>query len=150
MEIRKAKINDAKAIASLINEYAEKDRMLFRSLADIYDNIQTFLVAEQAGQIMGCAALQVIWEDLAEIKSLAIAISSKGKGIGKALVMKALDDGRELGIKKIFALTMEPAFFERLGFSRIEMDQLPMKVWSDCARCPKQDNCDEIALISEI
>ncbi|HIJ52860.1 MAG TPA: N-acetyltransferase [Planctomycetes bacterium] len=147
MNIRNAKITDAKAIYSLINYYAERDKMLFRSLADIYENLQAFTVAELDGSVVGCCALQIIWSDLAEIKSLAVGEANIDKGVGKMLVAAATEQARQLGLPRIFALTLNPAFFEKLGFSVVEKDTLPMKVWSDCARCPKQQNCDEIAVI---
>jgi len=145
MKIRSAKIADVKAIHSLINSYAERDRMLFRSMADIYENLQNFMVAESDGKIVGCCGLQVIWSDLAEIRSLAVN-ESKG-GAGKMLVNEAIEQAKRLGIQRVFALTLEPEFFEKSGFERIEKKSLPMKVWRDCARCPKQQNCDEIAVI---
>ena len=150
MNVRSAKISDAKAINALINSYAERDRMLFRSLADIYENLQTFIVAELENTIVGCCALEVIWADLAEIKSLAIDEAYKGKSIGRELVASAVEQAAKLGVPKVFALTLEPAFFEKSGFAIVEKDTLPMKVWSDCARCPKQQNCDEIAVIKSV
>jgi amino-acid N-acetyltransferase len=147
MKVRNAKISDAKVICSLINYYAEHDKMLFRSLAEIYENLQTFLVAEEEGKTIGCCALEVIWSDLAEIKSLAVESESRGKGVGTALVMAALEQARYLGVPRVFALTLEPVFFERVGFTVIRKEDLPMKVWSDCAKCPKQNECDEIAMI---
>ena len=150
MNIRSAKIQDARAINALINEYAEQDKMLFRSLADIYENLRSFQVAQIDNQIVGCCALHIIWQDLAEIKSLAVEQSRKGTGIGRALVEASLKQARELGLPQVFALTLEPAFFEKLGFVKVDRDELPMKVWSDCARCPKQDNCDETALIKNL
>ncbi len=146
MNVRSAKISDAKVICSLINYYAEHDKMLFRSLAEIYENLQTFLVAEQDGKAVGCCALEVIWSDLAEIKSLAVESDKRGQGIGTALVAAALDHARYLGVPRVFALTLEPIFFERLGFAAIRKEDLPMKVWSDCAKCPKQHECDETAM----
>jgi amino-acid N-acetyltransferase len=150
MNIRKAKIQDTAAIHSLINYYAELDRMLFRDLADIYENLQGFVVAESQNKIIGCCLLQVIWADLAEIKSLAVEQNFKGKGIGKKLVDCCLENAKELGVKKVFALTLEPKFFEKTGFKFVDKSELPMKVWSDCAFCPKQDHCDEFAYIKEI
>jgi amino-acid N-acetyltransferase len=150
MNVRPAKIADAKAINALINEYAEQDKMLFRSLADIYENLRSFQVAETDGQITGCCALHIIWQDLAEIKSLAVDQSKKGTGTGKALVEASLCQAKELGLPRVFALTLEPDFFQRLGFEKVDRDSLPMKVWSDCARCPKQDHCDETAFIKEL
>ena len=150
MNVRSAKISDAKAINALISSYAEVDRMLFRSLADIYENLQTFIVAELDETIVGCCALEVIWSDLAEIKSLAIDGAYKEKGIGRRLVAAAVEQAAKLGVPKVFALTLEPVFFEKSGFEIVEKETLPMKVWSDCSRCPKQQNCDEIAVIKII
>lgn len=146
MNLRNAKISDARTISALINCYAEHDKMLFRSLAEIYENLQAFLVAEVGEAIVGCCALEIIWSDLAEIKSLAVGPTQKGKGVGRALVEAALERARQLGVPRVFALTLEPEFFERVGFSVVSKDDLPMKVWSDCARCPKQQECDEIAV----
>jgi amino-acid N-acetyltransferase len=147
MEVRSAKISDVEAICSLINCYAERDEMLFRSKADIYENLQAFIVAELNGSVVGCCALQIVWSDLAEIKSLAVDEANKGLGVGKAIVDAAIEQAHQLGLQKVFALTLTPDFFEKLGFEIIEKDALPMKVWSDCARCPKQQNCDETAVI---
>jgi amino-acid N-acetyltransferase len=150
MDIRSAKISDAKEIHALIGSYAERDRMLFRSLADIYENLQSFIVAVLDGNVVGCCALEIIWSDLAEIKSLAVNVANKQMGIGKALVAAAIEQAKELGVPKVFALTLEPEFFVRSGFNIVEKDALPMKVWSDCARCPKQQNCDETAVIKSL
>ncbi len=150
MNIRSAKISDVKSINTLISSYAERDRMLFRSMADIYENLQTFIVAEADGSVVGCCALEIIWSDLAEIKSLAVDGANKEKGIGKMLVTAALEQAEQLGVPRVFALTLEPEFFEKLGFKVVEKETLPMKVWSDCARCPKQENCDEIAVIKNV
>ena len=148
MEIRRAKISDAENIQTLIAEYAELDRMLPRSLADIYENLQSFFVAEDDKSIVfGCCALQVVWSDLAEIKSLAVRQDNTGRGTGRALVEAVMREAEKLGLERIFTLTLEPSFFERLAFTKVEKDQLPMKVWSDCVKCSKQDNCDEVALI---
>jgi len=147
VKVRSAKISDVEAICSLINCYAERDEMLFRSKADIYENLQAFIVAELNGSVVGCCALQIIWSDLAEIKSLAVDEANKGLGVGKAIVDTAIEQACKLGLQKVFALTLTPDFFEKLGFEIIEKDALPMKVWSDCARCPKQQNCDETAVI---
>jgi amino-acid N-acetyltransferase len=150
MNVRSAKISDVKAIHALINSYAERERMLFRSPADIYENLQTFSVAELDGRVVGCCALEIIWSDLAEIKSLAVDQANKDKGIGKMLVNAALEQAAVLGVPRVFALTLEPQFFQRSGFEIVEKKTLPMKVWSDCARCSKQQNCDETAVIRDV
>ena len=147
MKLRSAKISDARTIYSLINQYAEQDKMLFRPMADIYESLQTFSVAEVDGKVIGCCSLQIIWSDLAEIKSLAVDKEKTGSGVGKMLVGTAIEQAEKLGISRIFALTLRPDFFEKMGFEVVQKETLPMKVWSDCAKCPKQQNCDEIALI---
>jgi len=148
--IRNATVSDATAIRELINAYAELDRMLFRSQAEIYQAIRDFQVYESDGRVVGCCALQVYWSDLGEIKSLAIEKGYQGRGIGSGLVRAALAEARRLGLPRVFALTLEREFFERLGFRATPMESLPLKVWSDCIRCPKQDRCDEVALVHDL
>ena len=150
MNVRSANAGDVKAIHGLINAYAERDQMLFRSMADIYKNLQTFLVVEQDGQVVGCCALEVIWSDLAEIKSLAVVEAYKGRGAGSMLVTAAVEQAKRLGMPTVFGLTLKPQFFEKLGFKIVDKSYLPMKVWSDCARCTKQQNCDETAVVKVI
>ena len=150
MKIRSAKISDAQQIYALINDYAEQDLMLFRSMTDIYENLRSFLLAEVRGKVVGCCSMQIIWADLAEIKSLAVDKAHQDKGAGKMLVRESVKEAKRLGIKKVFALTLVPAFFKKLGFKLIEKEKLPMKVWTDCARCTKQDSCDEIAVIKTL
>jgi len=150
MKVRNARISDVKAIHALISSYAERDRMLFRSIADIYEKLQTFIVAELDGNVVGCCGLEIIWSDLAEIKSLAVDATKKTMGIGKMLVAAASERAVVLGVPRLFALTLEPDFFKKIGFEIVEKETLPMKVWSDCARCPKQQHCDEIAVIKSV
>jgi amino-acid N-acetyltransferase len=150
MKVRSAKVSDAKDIYSLINSYAEENKMLFRSMADIYENLQSFTVVEVDGKVVGCCALQVIWSDLAEIKSLAVDEANTNKGVGKSLVVAAIEKAVLLGVPQVFALTLYPDFFVKQDFEVIQKDKLPMKVWSDCAKCPKQQNCDEIAVIKRL
>jgi len=150
MNVRNAKISDAEAIYSLVSFYAEKDEMLFRSMADIYENLQSFLVVELDGTIFGCCSLKIIWSDLAEINSLAVEETKTGRGFGKALVEAACERACKLGLPSVFALTLVPDFFEKLQFKVVDKDTLPMKVWTDCAKCSKQDRCDEIAVIKSL
>ena len=150
MEIRNAKVTDVNAIHGLISAYAQLDRMLFRSHAEIYENLQQFKVAIDNNTPIACCALQIVWADLAEIKSISVDKSFAGKGIGKKLIASHLADAKEMGLERVFTLTLEPGFFEKLGFQIIDKDKLPMKVWSDCAKCSKQDHCDETAMIYNI
>ena len=146
MIVRNATVKDVETIYSLISHNAQFDKMLFRSKVYIFDNLQMFSVAEADGKVVGCCALQVIWSDLAELKSLAVDEKFQSKGIGKALVEMAVSQAKNLGVQKVFALTLVPKFFEKHGFSIVDKKTLPMKVWSDCAKCTKQENCDETAV----
>jgi amino-acid N-acetyltransferase len=149
-QVRKARVVDAERIQKLINYWAKQDEMLLRPLSEIYDFLRDFLVWEEDGRILGTAALHVDWKDLAELRSLAIDPDEQGRGIGSALVRQCLDEARELGITRVFALTYRPGFFERFGFAECSKDALPRKIWSDCVRCHKFPECDETALMVQL
>lgn len=122
--------------------------MLFKSYAELYEHLREFGVYESPdGGVLGCVALTIIWADLAEVRSLAVDENHLRKGIGRRLVEWAIEESRRLGIRRLFALTYEQGFFDRLGFEVVEKATLPLKVWSDCVRCPKRDGCDEIAVV---
>ncbi len=131
----------------LINYFADKDEMLARPLSEIYENIRDYFAVKQGKRVIACAALHVMWSDLAEIKSVAVAEDSQRQGIGDQLVEACLQEARELGIPTVFCLTYKPAFFEKFGFAQLDKMELPRKVWTECYRCPKFPNCDEVALI---
>jgi amino-acid N-acetyltransferase len=135
--------------------------MLFKSLAQLYESLRDFAVYEivdesgaearvTPGEIAGCCAISILWADLAEVRSLAVDQEFRGRGIGRRLVEWAVDQARQLQIRKIMALTYEQTFFEKLGFEVVSKDTLPLKVWSDCVRCPKRDGCDEIAMVRSL
>lgn len=145
--IRKAKIKDIKQIQELIAVFAKQDTMLPRSLNELYENIRDFWVYENKGKLEGCAALHISWDDLAEVKSLAVAKNKQGKGIGRDLVLACLAEAEVMGSKKIFVLTYKPGFFKKLGFKRIKHEALPHKIWAECINCCKFPNCREIALL---
>ena len=149
MNIRKAKITDIRAIHELLGYFSKKDLLLPRSLSALYNSLRDFTVAEEEGNVVGCCALHPCWEDLGEIKSLAVSEEYQQKGIGEQLVQFCLDEAPQLGIKRIFVLTYIPKFFEKFGFRKIPKDELPHKVWKECLACPKFPNCGEIALIRE-
>jgi len=148
--VEKARISDATQMHELINYFADKDEMLPRPLSEIYENIRDYFVVRQGEGIIACAALHVMWSDLAEIKSVAVAEGSQGQGIGDQLVEACLKEAKELGMPTVFCLTYKPAFFERLGFSQLDKMELPRKVWGECYRCPKFPDCDEVALICHL
>jgi amino-acid N-acetyltransferase len=145
--IRPATINDVPRIQEIINSHAELGRMLFKSFAQLFEDLRDFAVHEEDGRVLGCVALTIIWADLAEVRSLAVDERAIGRGIGRQLVEWSVDEARRLQIRRIFALTYEQRFFEKLGFQVVQKESLPLKVWSDCVRCPKNENCDEIAVV---
>jgi amino-acid N-acetyltransferase len=147
LRIRKAKIADIRDIQKLVNEFARKEEMIPRSINELYENIRDFVVSEEKGKIFGVCALHVLWEDLAEIRSLAVKKESQRKGIGKKMVTQCLGEAKALGVKRVFALTYQPLFFKKMGFTDIDKSDLPQKIWGDCIRCPKFPECDEFALI---
>lgn len=149
MKVRKALVSDIKSIHRLINEFAKKGEMLPRSLNELYENIRDFFIAEENNEIKGVCALHILWEDLAEIRSLAVKKDSQKKGIGSLLVKKCLNEAKKLEVKKVFVLTYIPEFFKKIGFKELDKSKLPQKIWSDCIRCPKFPECDEVALIYE-
>ncbi|MDD5166247.1 MAG: N-acetyltransferase [Candidatus Omnitrophica bacterium] len=148
--IRKAFIKDINKIQKLINFFAKKDVMLPRSLNEIYENLRDFWVIEEGNKVIGCVALHVSWEDLAEIRSLAVAENRQGQGIGKKLILACLAEAKELGAKRVFALTYKPNFFKKLGFKKVSHSQLPHKIWAECIKCCKFPNCQEIALLKNL
>jgi amino-acid N-acetyltransferase len=148
--VRKACMADVEPIFALVNTYSRLQIMLPRSRADLYESLREFQVAEADGEVVGCGALAIQWDGLAEIKSLAVAEPAQGRGIGQRLVAACLEEARSLGIGRVFALTLAPAFFERLGFARLAKEALPHKVWADCVRCPKFPDCDEEALVIDL
>lgn len=148
--IRKAKIGDIKQIQDLINCFAKQDLMLPRSLNELYENLRDFWVAVENNKIVACCALHISWEDLAEIKSLAVLKPSQGKGIGRELMLTCLDEAKELGAKRIFVLTYQPEYFKQFGFKRVKNSALPHKIWAECINCCKFPNCQEVALLKTL
>jgi amino-acid N-acetyltransferase len=147
LKIRKAKIADLKQVHGLINDFARREQMIPRSLNELYETLRDFVVCEAEGNISGVCALHIMWEDLAEIRSLAVDGKYQKIGIGRDLVRKCLKEARVLGVKKVFALTYHPEFFRKLGFRDIDKANLPQKIWGDCLRCHKFPECDENAVI---
>jgi amino-acid N-acetyltransferase len=145
--IRKAVIADIKQIQKLVNDFARREAMLPRALNELYESMRDFVVYEDDGIIKGVCALRILWEDLAEVRSLAVREEYQGQGIGKTLVRRCLKEAKSLGIKRVFALTYQSDFFMRLGFVDIDKAKLPQKIWGDCLKCHKFPECDENAVI---
>jgi amino-acid N-acetyltransferase len=153
MHIKKAAAGDIAAIHRILNHYAEQDLLLPRSLSELYDHLRDYFVLEnkeQAHSIHGVCGLRVYWEDLAEIKSLAVSEDQQDRGFGSKLVRACLKEARSLGIRKVFTLTYVPDFFMRLGFKAVDRSIFPQKIWADCLKCPKFPDCDEVALAIDL
>ncbi len=148
--IRKAKLSDVKEIQQLIKQYSSRGDILPRSLLELYDHLRDFYVFLQNRKIVGICALHVCWEDLGEIRSLAVREEARRKGIGVKLVRACLKEAKSLGIKRVFALTYRPDFFEKLNFKVVDKSILPHKIWADCIQCVKFPDCDEVAVLKEI
>jgi len=148
--LRKAQIHDVKEIQKLLATYASRGDMLSRSLSELYEALRDFYIVEEGGKLAGTAALHIVWEDLAEIRSVAVAEDVGRRGIGTRVVQACIDEARELGLKRVFCLTYKPDFFSRFGFRIVDKSQLPHKVWGDCMKCVKFPDCDEIAMIMDL
>jgi len=145
--IRAAVLADVARMEVLMAPFVSTGDLLPRSNYDLCRHIKEYVVAEDAdGAIVGTASLKVYSTTLAEIAALAVHDSQQGRGVGRALVESLLEDARALGLREVFGLTRKPMFFLRLGFRSAEKAEFPLKVWADCARCPRQDACDEVAV----
>jgi amino-acid N-acetyltransferase len=120
IEVRPARTSDIKAIHKLIVDFASGGRMLQKETVTLYESVQEFMVAVEDGQVVGCGALHVLWEDLAEVRSVAITETLRGNGIGNQILERIIDRARELGLSRIFCLTFETKFFGRHGFEEIQ------------------------------
>ncbi|MFB3789447.1 MAG: N-acetyltransferase [bacterium] len=143
---RKARVEDVRRIKQLIDTHMQEGFMLPRPLSELYENLRDFYVWEEDGVIHGNVGLHIVWENLAEVKSLVVDHHGRGRGIGKQLVNLCLEEARQLHIQKVFALTQIPDFFLKLGFALLDKAQLPHKVWAECIKCHKYPSCDEIAV----
>lgn len=148
--IRKAQIKDVKDIQKLLTSYANRGDMLSRSLSELYESLRDFYVCEEDGKLMGTAALHIVWENLAEVRSVAVVEDVARKGIGSQLVQACVAEARAVGLKRIFCLTYKPDFFEKHGFLLVDKSELPHKVWGDCLKCVKFPDCDENAMILDL
>jgi len=150
--IRKAAIKDVKAIYELLQKYGKKGELLPRPLSVLYDHVRDFsvFVDPKDDRVIGCCALQFCWEDLAEIRSLAVHPDHLREKIGSKLAEFVISEAKSFGVKKVFALTYKPGFFKKFGFQQIDRAELPLKIWADCIVCVKFPDCDEIAMMKEI
>jgi amino-acid N-acetyltransferase len=150
VRVERATVRDGEGIAKLVNYWAAQGQMLPRTVGETYENIRDFFVVRDEGRVVGCGSLHITWADMAELKSLAVEESSHSRGMGAAIVRACVEEGRALGLERLFALTYRPGFFERLGWEQADVMTLPRKVWNECYRCPKFPGCDEIALTYDL
>lgn len=146
---RKATFHDVEAIHGLISGYAEKGLMLARARNLIYESLRDIVIAEEDGRIIGTGALHTIWDELAEVRALAVAPQVTKTGVGRQIVEVLTEEAHQLGVKKLFALTYQPGFFAKLGYRQVNKEELPHKIWKECINCAKFPNCDEIAMVKE-
>ncbi|KUK83477.1 MAG: N-acetylglutamate synthase and related acetyltransferase [Pelotomaculum thermopropionicum] len=150
MIFRKAKITDVEEIHALINYYADRGLMLARPRTQLYEGLREFTIAEDQGRLIGAGSLHITWNDLAEIRALAVTPEHCKNGTGRKLVNMFLEEARELALPRVFALTYQQKFFEKCGFNTIPKESLPQKVWKECVNCPKFPNCEEIAMVIDL
>ena len=144
--IRNARMGDVREIHGLLQHFAGQGLLLGRSISSLYDQLRDFVVWDDNG-IKGVCALHICWENLAEIRSLAVREEAQGQGIGGQLVRRCLEDAALFGINRVFTLTYQREFFHSLGFEHIDKGELPHKIWSDCIHCPRFPDCDEEAMM---
>lgn len=147
--VRAAAIGDVPEIHHLLEIYAQQGNLLPRSMNELYRHLRDFFVAEHAGRVVGCAALEIFTDNLGEVRSLVVADECKGQGLGKQLVERVAAEARAIGLKRLMALTYVPAFFHKLGFTTVPKETLPEKVWTVCVKCYKYNHCDETAVLLE-
>ncbi len=150
--IRKAELKDIKEIHWLLKLFGKKGELLPRPLSELYDHLRDFSVFtdDKEDKVLGCCALQFCWEDLAEIRSLAVHPDYQRKKIGSYLIKKVISEAELFNIKRLFTLTYRPEFFKKYGFVQIDRSKLPLKVWADCLLCVKFPDCDEIAMMKNM
>jgi amino-acid N-acetyltransferase len=149
--VRKAYVDNVERIHSLIARFSEKQLMLARSRSELYESVRDFFVAEASdGAVIACGGLEIVWSDLAELKSLAVDSAWQGRSVGRRIVEACLAEARSLHITRVFSLTYQTAFFEKMGFRTIPKEELPHKIWSDCLKCPKFPDCDEVAMAIDL
>jgi len=151
IRLRKACVGDVKNIQALLRVCADKGELLPRALTHLYKHVRDFYVVElDDGRLAACCGLSIIWEDLAEIRSLVVESAFRRQGLGQRIVHACLGEAGELGVQRVFALTYQAAFFQKIGFVEVDKDVLPQKIWADCIHCPKYPDCDETAVLLEL
>jgi amino-acid N-acetyltransferase len=150
MKVRAAQSDDVARIVSIISHHASQGLMLPRSAGAMSAALDSYVVADAAGKVVGCGGLDRYTDDSAEIYGVATAPEGSPPGTGKSIVQALIARARNESIGKVFALTLAPGFFAKMGFKTVAHSDLPLKVWKDCVACPKYGNCDEIAMVLDL
>ena len=148
--LRPAAVADVPSIQKLIMFYANKRKMLPVSLSRLYEDLRDFFVYETGGGVVACAALHIVWEDIAEVRSVAVKQELRGKGIGRVLVDACSNEAKRLGLPRVFCLTYSVKFFQALGFREVDKASLPHKIWADCINCPQFPDCSEVPMVCDL
>lgn len=148
--IRKAELRDVPELYQLINHYAAEHVLLPRTLDDLYEHLGEFTVAEENGKLLGCGALKLYSQEIAEIRSLCVEARLKSNGVGRKIAQSLLCDAERFGLKTVFALTVAPEFFGKLGFREVPREKFPTKVWQDCLCCELYTACNEKAVALDL
>jgi amino-acid N-acetyltransferase len=150
--IRKARIGDVREIQKMLAAHAQAGELLPRSLSELFDNLRDIFVYvdKDDDRIIGTCSMHICWEDLAEIRSLAVRESRRLQGVGRKLVEACISEAVTLGLYRIFVLTYQVEFFEKMGLRVVDKATLPQKIWADCLKCVKFPECDETAMILEL
>jgi amino-acid N-acetyltransferase len=150
--VRKAALPDVEQMHRLITSYASQGVMLPKTLLQLYENLRDYTVvtSPEGEELAGCGALHIYWENLAEIRALAVAPDTAKRGVGSMMVTALIEEARSLGIAKVFLFTYIPDFFARFGFIKTDHSSMPLKVFNECFQCPKFNTCDEIAMVMDL
>jgi amino-acid N-acetyltransferase len=132
--VRAAKTGDVKKIRKIVDAYTDERRLLFKATVTLFEAVQEFVVAELDGEVVGCGALHVLWEDLAEVRTVAVVEEMHGKGIGNQIMIKILENAKDIGVKKVFCLTFETKFFGAHGFQEIQGTPVSPEVYQEMIR----------------
>jgi amino-acid N-acetyltransferase len=148
--IQRAALADMPKVHALIEPFADQDEMLHRPLSELYENVRDYFVIRDGEDVIACASLHVVWDDLAEIKAVAVGTDYQAHGLGKMLMNRCFEEAREMGLASVFVLTHKPSYYEQFGFRLVDVMKLPRKVWGECLRCPKFPHCNEYAMVYDL
>lgn len=150
LTVRPAVAADVPQVHELIKFHAQLGRMILRGFDELYADLRSFMVAEDKGELLGCASVHIFWSNLAELKCVAVKENQQRRGIGRAVVNACHNDLKRLGIERAFALTGATTFFEKLGYKVVDKDSLPRFIWGECVRCPSFPVCNEEAMVFDL